>query len=178
VTDRAPQDPPPSGLDLAARYLVFAQRTDARVDVDAWGAHAARFFATRLGLAEATPSLAGSPSPRTARARVVVAPMAGTREDAGIREAEGRPTGDDDLALADRGDPGGSGLALLARRCGTVWLVTREGADDALALRLAAILSSVLLGPILDPSGGLIGAKTARARLEAMEARRRVQTSS
>jgi hypothetical protein len=50
-----------------------------------------------------------------------------------------------------------------------VWLVSRKGDRDPLALRLASILASVLLGPILDvQSGELFGVKTARAKLDAM----------
>jgi len=157
--------PSPDALD--AVYAVFAQRPDARVDIPAWTAHAERFFSTRLGLAEDKRYPPGAPVPRVDRARFVVSPMAGSRDAPGIRSASARPRDDGDLALADRADGGGSGLALLARRCPTVWLVVREGEDDRLALRLATILASVLLGPILDARRvELFGAKTARARLE------------
>jgi hypothetical protein len=45
--------------------------------------------------------------------------------------------------------------------------VTREADDDRVALRLAMILASVHLGPIIDPRGpDLFGVKTARAKLE------------
>ena len=55
----------------------------------------------------------------------------------------------------------------MARRCQTVWLVARTDDADPLALRLAAILASVVLGPILDARGPeLFGVKTARAKLE------------
>lgn len=41
--------------------------------------------------------------------------------------------------------------------------------DDTLALTLAAILASILLGPILDPRRSeLFGVKTARRKLEAL----------
>ena len=44
---------------------------------------------------------------------------------------------------------------------------------DALALRLAAILASVLLGPILDARvPELFGVKTARAKLDALRTER------
>jgi hypothetical protein len=47
-----------------------------------------------------------------------------------------------------------------------VWLVECEGPDDRAALRLAAILAGVLLGPILAPRGAaLFGPKTARGEL-------------
>ena len=170
MTEADPVTPvmPAPELDV---YVVFAQRTDARVDIDAWSAHAERFFATRLGLAEDMRPPPGSPAPCVARARFVVAPGDGkgdsTGDGPGIRQASARPRDERDLALAERADGAGTGLALLARRCPTVWLVTREGDDDRLALRLATILSSVLLGPILDPGRmELFGAKTARGKLE------------
>jgi hypothetical protein len=47
-----------------------------------------------------------------------------------------------------------------------MWILETEGDDDRVALRLAAILAGVLLGPILAPDGALIGPKTARERLE------------
>ena len=154
--------------DRETALLVFSQRGDARIDVDAWGAHAERFFATRLGLAEERRYEAGAPFPSTDDARFVIAPTGGAP---GIRAVHARPRGDADLALADALDArlGGTGLALLARRCPTVWLVHRESDADALALRLAAILASALLGPILDARRAeLYGVKTARAKLEAL----------
>ncbi|MDP9149785.1 MAG: hypothetical protein M3O36_07605 [Myxococcota bacterium] len=156
----------PPGRDQT--YLVFAQRLDARVEIDAWNAHAVRFFATRIGLTAEKRYEAGAPFPRTDAAEFVVAPDG---ELAGRRTAFARPSDDEDRARAEALDARGgfTGLGLLARRCGTVWLVTRVGQPDALALRLAAILASVLLGPILDEmAGDLFGVKTARAKLEGL----------
>jgi hypothetical protein len=152
-----------------AAYMIFAQRPDARVEIEAWSAHAERFFATRLGLT-AEKRYAPGEVPRTDAARFVIAPEG---EAPGIREASGRPCIEDDLTLAaatdERAGPGGTGLALLARRCQTVWLVERALDPDPLALRLAAILASIFLGPILDTRvPELFGVKTARAKLEAM----------
>jgi hypothetical protein len=149
-------------------YLVFAQRADARIDIAAWSAQAERFFSTRLGLAEEKRYAAGQAAPRSDEARVVVAPAG---EAPGIRSTCARPSEADDLALAVSADerigPGGTGLALVARRCQTVWLVSRTVDADLLALRLAAILASIMLGPILDVRvPELFGVKTARAKLE------------
>jgi hypothetical protein len=48
-----------------------------------------------------------------------------------------------------------------------VWLVARESEDDRVALTIAAILASSLLGPILTPAGDeLIGVRSARMKLE------------
>lgn len=98
------------------------------------------------------------------------------RRAAGIQSAFARPREADDLTLAEvadeRAGPGGTGLALVARRCQTVWLVSRAGDVNPLALRLAAILASVFLGPVLDVRvPELFGVKTARAKLEALLSR-------
>jgi hypothetical protein len=151
-------------------FLVFAQRADARIDIGGWSAQAERFFSTRLGLAEDKRYSAGQAAPSADEARFVIAPQG---ESPGIRSAHGRPRDTEDLALATSADEragiGGTGLALVARRCQTVWLVSRELDADPLALRLAAIFASVLLGPILDVRvPELFGVKTARAKLEAL----------
>jgi hypothetical protein len=151
-------------------YVVFAQRADARIDIAGWRAHAERFFSTRLGLAEDRRYAPGDAAPLRDHARFVIAPAGGPP---GIRGALARPREADDLALAESADeragPGGTGLARVARRCSMIWLVARDLDPDPLALRLAAVLASVLLGPILDVRvPELFGVKTARAKLEAL----------
>jgi len=158
-------------------FLVFAQRADARIDIAGWNAQAERFFSTRLGLTEDKRYPAGHAAPLADGARFVIAPQG---EPPGIRSAHARPRDPEDLALAaaadERAGIGGTGLALVARRCPTVWLVSRELDSDPLALRLAAILASVLLGPVLDVRvPELFGVKTARAKLEALLVRLREQ---
>jgi hypothetical protein len=146
---------PPSRDDA---LLVFSQRADTGVDITAWNAHAVRFFATRIGLTKDRPT--------AGEAEFVIAPDA---EPPGVRSAFARPSDPEDQALAEAADAraGHTGLALLARRCRTVWVVAREDERDRLALRLASILASILLGPILDSRAGeLFGVKTARAKLE------------
>jgi len=148
--------------------VVFAQRADARVDIDAWNAYAMRFFATRIGLTTDKRPASDQAAPRNDDASFVVAPDGAPP---GVRSTLARPCEARDYALADAADArrGGTGLALLARRCGMVWLVVREAAADPLALRLSAILAGALLGPILDPAAEeLFGVKTARAKLQAL----------
>lgn len=139
-------------LSLDACYLVFSQSKDTARDLPAWDAHAARFFATRLqaGAGEGDAILVAHEG-RAPEARTVT----------------GRARDPEELALADRAEARtGGGLGLLARRCPTVWLVERRADDDLVALRLAAILASVLLGPILDARvPELLGVKTARERV-------------
>jgi hypothetical protein len=139
-------------------YVVFSLSPEARVDVPAWDAHALRFFATRLQLAGDADA-----------AEIAIAITAPRTTAPDERRIAWRARRHEDLVAAEEAEvrAGGGGLASLARRCPTVWLVERAGDDDALALRLAAILASVHLGPVLDVRGPeLFGVKTARAKLE------------
>ena len=143
--------------------VVFSQRRDARIDLAAWNQHAERFFGTRLGLA--VPKEYGPVAPVVDAAEFILW-RAGA--SAVSRTAFARPREDEDLALADRAESrtGHTGLLLLAKRCPMIWSVPRDPAGDFDALRLAAILASVLLGPILDVDAAqLFGVKTARMKL-------------
>jgi hypothetical protein len=137
-------------LSRDSSFLVFSQSPQTSRDVATWDAQAARFFATRLQAGDGD--------------AILVAHGGGVAE--AIRIAA-RPREAEDLALADRAEARtGGGLGHLAHRCPTVWLVERRFDDDPVALRLAAILASVLLGPILDARvPELLGVKTARERL-------------
>lgn len=144
-------------------YTVFAQRTDARFDVLAWDQRARRFFDARVGLA--TPK--GDDAPATDEGGVVIAlgDAPGT-----IRNVAARPRSVRDLEDAEAADAraGSPGLGLLAKRCPYVFCVEATRDDDRDALLLAAVLASVMLGPILLPARDrLIGVKTARSLLEA-----------
>jgi hypothetical protein len=142
-------------------FTVFAQRADARIAIDEWRRHAEQFLATRIGLT--VDKRYDEAAPRRDAARVVIAPSKGP---SATRAIWGRPRVDDDVHAAEDAD-GGAGLAMLAKRCAYVWLVESEGADDRAALRLAAIMAGVLLGPILAPGGtALFGPKTARVQLD------------
>lgn len=155
---------------MGPHYVVFSSSRGAELDAAAWDAHAQRFFSTRVALA------GGADAAGDAEPSVLVTPegpASAPRELGGARRIAWRARREDDLALADTAEQraGGGGLALLARRCPTVWLVERTADADALALRLAMILASVHLGPILDARGPeLFGVKTARAKLEALYA--------
>ncbi len=136
---------------LDSCFLVFSQSKEEARDVVAWDAHAARFFGTRLSAGDGDEILVSHAGSAPEARRVVARPVE-PQERAMADEAEARV---------------GGGLGLLARRCPTVWLVERRSADDHVALRLAAILAGVLLGPILDARvPELLGVKTARERLE------------
>ena len=95
--------------------------------------------------------------------------MAPTGAAPGIRSAYARACEAADLAEAEwiEARSGSTGMALLARRCPVVWVVDREGPSDTLALRLAAIVASLFLGPVVDAEAkALFGVKTAREKIE------------
>jgi hypothetical protein len=147
-------------------YLVFGSAPEAHIDVATWDAQAQRFFDSRIARVSEHDG-AGVPADDTVMARLEITPPDGPP---GRRSLAGRPRRPEDLAVAELAEQraGGGGLVLVARRCPTVWLVTRETDDDRLALRLAMILASVLLGPVLDArTPELFGVKTARQKLEA-----------
>jgi hypothetical protein len=152
--------------DRSRALMVFAQREDARVELVTWKRHAADFFDVELALNVTKEYPEGFP--RIDAVGVVIAPRSGPPE--AQRLCYGRPRRDEDLRAAEDADSlaGNTGLGLLAKRCQAVWLVVMEETADRTALLLAAILASVVLGPILSPEGALFGVKTARGKLESM----------
>jgi len=143
---------------------VFAQVPDATIDIVGWDRHAARFFDASVRLSR--PKRYGLVAPRVDGAHLMV-----QRRDKPprLQTVLLRPRTEQDLAAAHAAE-GGGGLALLAKRCQMVVLVPlpRNG-DEAGPLFLAALLASVLLGPVLSKDGKeLFGARTARERLLAL----------
>jgi hypothetical protein len=133
-------------------YLVFSQRPDTSVDLAGWDAHARRFFRAALTASEDGHWLAVTPD----------------GEAVALRAVRGRAATAEDHALATEAElrAGGGGLGTLAQRCPTVWEVVRAEDVDPDALRVAALLASVLLGPIVDArSREILGVKTAREKL-------------
>ncbi len=151
-------EPPPTDRSL----IVFAQRNDARVELESWRSQAERFFKTTLGLT-ATKTYAQA-FPETDLARVVIAP---SKVPGGTRTAFSRRAGESDWVRAEAAERASlmGGMGLLARRCGQLWIIERENDDDRTALLLAAILASVLLGPIVVGEE-IFGVRGARERLE------------
>jgi hypothetical protein len=150
-----------------ACFTAFSQRPDARIDVAEWTRYGERFVGARVGLTK--DRRYETDPPREDAVEVVVAPLANPRSPSfasGTRGCWGRTRTDEDTRAAREAPETGAGLAELAQRCPQVWLIACIGDDDAIALRLAAILAGVMLGPILSPAGrALFGPKTARARL-------------
>lgn len=154
-----------SSPSLDRTYAVFSQRADAALDVEAIKGQAERFFASRVGLT--VDKRYEEVAPETDAARVVIAGGDGT--SSGTRLCYGRPVDAADLAAAEAAERamGTYGLALLAQRCKTIWLLVPEVEDDRAALTLAAIFASHMLGPIMSPGGQeLYGVRGARLKLE------------
>ena len=151
--------------DRETCFSVFAQRSDAALDIEAIKRQAQQFFATKIGLT--VDKRYDDVPPAADAARIVVASAdAGA---SGTRLVYGCAVDPSDLVAADEAERaiGTYGLALLARRCKTIWTIVPESDDDRAALAIAAILASALLGPILSPGGKEIyGVRGARLKLE------------
>lgn len=150
----------------ARSVAVFAQTPDARLDVARLKQQAMRFFKTKVGLS--VDKRYGLSHVDADAARIVVAGDDGSTS--GTRLAFGRAADASDYAAAEEAErvQGSSGLALLAQRCPTIWLIVPEAANDRVALTLAAIFASLMLGPIILPGATeIFGVRTARMKLEA-----------
>jgi hypothetical protein len=152
------------GPPRSAAFTVFAQRKDSRLEAELWQRHALQFFDTELRFV--VPKQYVFDPPSSDAAEVVIA---GPNRREATRLCFARPRTDDDLWAADdvEARTGHNGLGLLARRCSTVWLVSTERPCDQDALQIAAIIASVVLGPILSPGATeLFGVRTARSKLD------------
>jgi hypothetical protein len=146
-----------------AAFTIFSQRPDAVLDIGTLKQQASRFFNAKLGLT--VEKKYASYLPEADAARLVLS----ANEAAGTRLVYGRRADGSDLAAAEEAERqmDTSGMSLLAQRCPTVWLVTFESEDDRVALTIAAIFASVMLGPIISPKGDeIFGVRTARMKLE------------
>jgi hypothetical protein len=176
-------NPPPLPLDDAGllpeaafpfparveAYTVFAQQRDARIDAAAWDRHARQFFEAEVKLTR--PKAYGPAAPMTDGAHVVLTPRG---RAGGMRSVFLRPRTEADVAFAEEAEraAGGGGMSLLAKRCEMVALVAvtpEQDDEDDVALWIAAIIASVVLGPILSPARPeIFGIRTARVKLAAL----------
>jgi hypothetical protein len=148
--------------DEARSFRVFAQQEAPYLDVAALAVQARRFFEASVEVTGGEPA----ERPYAIATRLSVVADAG---GGGTRRSFARMCDAQDWAAAEQTEAsaGYTGLSLLARRCASLWIVEAEAPDDAVALRISAVLASLFLGPILSPGGAeLFGVHTARARLE------------
>ena len=130
-------------------WRVFSQDDAPGLRVTEWQHNARRFFDTEIEARESHGLLA----------KLAVGPA--------VREVRGRVREENDLRDAIEAENArGNGMYDLAeRRCGSIWLVEREGPEDRVALVIAAVIASVCLGPILG-DGALFGVRTAREKID------------
>lgn len=142
-------------------HLVFAQALAPRVDSDSLGRNAQRYFKASI---QALPAAENAP---TASTRIELEGPRGVKGTFSLRE---RPRTADDLERAQIAEQRSraAGMAALAERCASVWLVEPEaGADQIATLMLCAIIASVGLGPVLPPDdSSLFGVRGAMERVE------------
>jgi hypothetical protein len=157
---------PNAQLDMpaATTLIAFSQTKGIVLPVGRFQAAAERFFDCKLGLS-VDKRYEGS-LPDIDAARVVVSSPSAQ----GTRVIMVRPSVPGDLERAEQAEisQGVSGMFALAKRCPRVLLIESEGADDRVALLLAALVASVELGPIVTPKAEIFGVRTARMKLEAL----------
>ncbi len=153
---------PESSPPFPVAFLVFAQRPAAG------GLHlrdldeaAERHLGARLGSMEARRELE---APARDFDGATVAIKRGDLQ--GTRALLLRAATEGDQALVARAvssGRAGGGLDVLARRCAAVFVIAAYGDDDPLARLLAEACARAHLGPVLTPSGALVGPKTLAA---------------
>ncbi len=138
-------------------YLVFAQLEEPVVPVDTLRAQARAHFDAEISRIEDGSATGGA-------LRIAISSPLGTAELA----IEARAATEDDRARALAAEARGhaAGMAALAARCPTVFVVRpRPHVQESQVLELCAVLALVGLGPILPPDGStLLGVRSARHR--------------
>jgi hypothetical protein len=137
-------------------YVVFSQSSDLCWPLVALLGNARRFFDLSVDVLEerdATLRVAVDRAGTHAHYRLTIEPSTPELQ-ARARSAE----------IAGRA----AGMATLAARCPTVWRIEPEAAaPDALTLKLAGLLASVALGPVLPPDDStLFGVRGANERAQ------------
>jgi hypothetical protein len=147
----------------ATTFRIFAQQSAAAgLCVDALDDAASRHLGARIGAM--LPRREWVPRGRPfdgATIAVKFGPLEGTRA------LLWRPLQHTDLALVSEAvarGPMGGGLDVLARRCESVFLVAARSDEDDVAMVLAEVCARAYLGPVLTPSGELLGPKSLAAR--------------
>ena len=142
-------------------HLVFAQGLAPDVNSESLGRNAERYFRATI---QALPALENAPVDST---RIE---LQGPHQVQGIFSIRERPRTADDLERAQIAEQRGraAGMAALAERCASVWLVEPEpGSGQTATLMLCAIIASVALGPVLPPDDStLFGVRGAMERVE------------
>ena len=152
------------GLAEEACFRVFSQDATPKIRSAKWADFARRFCDTEIGIT--TDKRYGLRVVERDAARVVIA-REGLRQ---TRVVLARSTTARDQVDAERAELSAktNGLAGLARRCKTIFVVETEGENDSAALLLSAILAGTELGPVVYPGArDIVGFKTGWSRFQA-----------
>ena len=145
---------------------VFSQQPDLVAALPQLLAHARRFFAAEVDVVSASAPDRPSLAEAEVRLRVESARYPGR----GTFCIQSRPPTEADRAAAAVAEVRGraGGMAQLAARCSSLWVVTSEGEISGTALlQLSALLASVALGPVLpEDESTLYGVRGAMERAE------------
>jgi hypothetical protein len=148
-------------FDAKVTYLVFSQAPEGSAVPDLVARASARFDVT-------VTAVAGESEPTAAKHSL----RASGHGIEGRFSLAVRTTNEADIARARVAEAAGraAGMATLATRCNTVWVVSPD--DDSpewLALEVSAVLAFAALGPILPADDStLLGVRSAQARAEAL----------
>jgi hypothetical protein len=167
---------PVDALPVDAAYTLFSADLSGRFDIAMLAQKARTFFATAVEI-DPVKAYPNGETPDSDAVFIDIAPL-GKRTAPASRvyvvtwplekEPQIRSVGD-----AAANAIGGAGMDILVHRAKRIWQVSKEvtrGEDRYAPLRIAAILASVLLAPIVPPEGNTIyGVKGARERLERWE---------
>lgn len=145
---------------------VFSQQPDLVLALPQLLAHARRFFAAEVTVLSASPAERAVPAEAHVTLRLESARYPGH----GTFRIEARPNRETDRLAAEAAELRGraGGMAQLAARCGSVWVLAAEGETAGTAeLQLSALLASVALGPVLpSDESTLYGVRGAMERAE------------
>jgi hypothetical protein len=167
---------PIAPLPVHSAFTLFSPEPSARVDIAILAHKARTFFATAIEISPAKAYPNGE-TPESDAVHFDITPL-GKRAAALTRVFVVTWPMANDPTIRAVGDAaahaiGGAGMDVLVARTKRIWQVSQEvvqGDDRNAPLRVAAILASVLLAPIVPPEGNtMYGVKGARERLERAE---------
>jgi hypothetical protein len=150
-------------MPVADAYSLLSPEREGRIVAERWQHQARRFFETELTVSPAKSYESGG-WPRVDHAVVT---LNDTLVEVLTLPLE-RPSAVIDAADAAVVAIGGAGFDALVRRAERLWQVSAafDGPDAKAPLRLAAVLASLFLAPIVPPGGdSIFGVKGARGRL-------------
>ena len=153
-------------LPTESAFTVYSPEPGTRVDSARWAHQARTFLDARVDVRD----VMGGTTSDIATVEIDVGPPVGAATRIAVRTFPISET-PELIAAAERGVAaiGGAGFDALVARATRVWQVPREvPGDPRTPLVLAAVIASVLLGPIVPPDEVTIfGVKGARMRLQA-----------